>query len=56
MSEFMLELIIDGKSKKEMLDAIPTTMTVRLWQVDRTQTTTMLAEKAASPTNNMIAR
>ena len=41
----MLETVIDGKSSKEMLTAMPTSLVLRLYRVDRTEDHIKLAEK-----------
>ena len=45
MSDYMLDVVIDGVSHKEMLSAIPTTLVVRFYKVDHTEDLTLLAEK-----------
>lgn len=42
----MLEIVIDGKSNKQMMSAIPTTLLVRLYKVDHVEDeVTLLTEK-----------
>jgi len=45
MSDYMLDVVIDGKSNKQMLSAIPATVVVRFYRIDRTEDLTLLAEK-----------
>jgi hypothetical protein len=41
----MLDVVIDGKSNRQMLSAIPTTLVVRFYSVEHAETVTLLAEK-----------
>ena len=45
MSDYLLETVIDGKSSKVMLSAIPNSLVVRFYRVDRTEDQVMLVEK-----------
>ena len=46
MSDYMLDVVIDGKSNKQMLQTIPNTLVVRFYKVDHADDVlTLLAEK-----------
>ena len=45
MSDYMLEVEIDGKPNRTMLSAIPASVIVRFYRVDRTEDLVVLAEK-----------
>ena len=45
MSDYMLDVVIDGKSDKRMLSAIPDSLVVRFYEVEHSETVTLLAEK-----------
>lgn len=42
---YMLEIVVDGKPSKMMLDAVPQSVVVRFYEVVQAETLTMLAEK-----------
>ena len=45
MSDWMLEMVIDGKAERTMLSEVPTSIVLRLYRVDRTEEQTVVAEK-----------
>ena len=45
MSDYMLEVETDGKVDRRMLEAIPDSVIVRFYRVDRTEDLVVLAEK-----------
>lgn len=45
MSEYVLEMTVDGKTTRTMLDAMPSSLVLKLFRVDKTETTTKIAEQ-----------
>ncbi len=45
MSDYMLEVEIDGVKAKTMLSAVPSSVIVRFYRVDRTEDLVILAEQ-----------